>query len=134
MTSSAPHTVQPRGHLELAERDRDRDEADERGRHLQERQRPRVVARRIPLHRRDLQRRGERAREHERVAERRSAGRTVQEQQARRPRSATPAQTARGTGVPKSASAMSGVKTTYSPVMKPVLDTVVSSSPAVWNP
>ena len=29
---------------------------------------------------------------------------------------------------------MSGVKTTYSPVMKPVLATVVSSRPAVWSP
>jgi hypothetical protein len=29
---------------------------------------------------------------------------------------------------------MKGVKTTYRPVMKPVLETVVSSRPAVWKP
>ena len=46
----------------------------------------------------------------------------------------TPTHAAVGTRVPKSQNAMSGVKTTYSPVMKPVLATVVSSSPAVCSP
>ena len=47
--------------------------------------------------------------------------------------SPTPAQAAPGTGVRKSTSARIGVKTTYRPVMNPVLETVVRSSPAVWK-
>ena len=48
--------------------------------------------------------------------------------------SATPTHNAAATGVRNSASAIRGVKTTYSPVMNPVLVTVVSSSPAVCRP
>ena len=81
VTSSAAHTVAPRGASSWPERDR-HEEADERRRHLQERQRARVVAGSEALESHDLQRRGERAREDEGVAERRPAGRAVQEQEA----------------------------------------------------
>jgi hypothetical protein len=47
--------------------------------------------------------------------------------------SAMPSKRARGTAVPKNARASSGVKTTYKPVMNPVLATVVRSSPAVCS-
>jgi hypothetical protein len=47
--------------------------------------------------------------------------------------SATPSQTAAPGRDPKSESARSGVNTTYSPVMNPVLDTDVRSRPAVWS-
>ena len=46
VTSSAPHTVQPCGTLELAGGERDHEQPGERGEHLDEREGDRVVARR----------------------------------------------------------------------------------------
>ena len=69
------------GHRELAPRDGDHGEREARDRHLQERERARVVARREALHRDDLERLRDRVAEHERVAERRAAGHAVQQQQ-----------------------------------------------------
>ena len=77
---SAPDRRSAR-HLQVAERKRDDGEADERRRHLQERQRPRVVARREALHRRDLECLEHGVREDERVAERGSARHAAQEQE-----------------------------------------------------
>ena len=54
--------------------------ADGRGRHLQERQRARVVPRRVALHGGDLQRLEDGVREDECVPERGSAGNAVQKQ------------------------------------------------------
>ncbi len=47
--------------------------------------------------------------------------------------SATPIQTVTPTRSRKSPSAISGVKTTYIPVTKPVLETVVRARPSVWS-
>ena len=60
----------PVRHLDLAERDGDDGEAGERGEHLGLRERERVVAGRVALHQRDLERVGGRAGEHEQVAAR----------------------------------------------------------------
>ena len=48
--------------------------------------------------------------------------------------SAIPPHAAAGTAVRNRPSASSGASTTYSPVMSPVLDTVVSWRPAVCRP
>ena len=55
--------------LEVAERERDRREGGERGDHLDERERNRVVHPRVALHQRDLERVGGRPAEHEQVAD-----------------------------------------------------------------
>ena len=112
VTTSAYQTVPPRGSVELAAAIAIAAKHGTRDRHLQERQRPRVVARREPLHRDDLERLGDGVAEHERVARRRPAGHAVEQQRARSTASATPTHAAAATGVRKSASARSGVRTT----------------------
>ncbi len=76
----SPHRRAAR-HLELAQRERDHGEADERRRHHEERQRTRVVARSEALHRSDLERLEDGVRQHECVAERRTARNAVQQEQ-----------------------------------------------------
>ena len=117
----APHRPAVR-HCELAgRRSRSTSRPAQAAEHLDEREGERVVARREPLHQDDLQRVDRGAGEHEQVA---SDGRRVhaarEQQRARPSRAATPTQAARGDADPEEQRArVSGVSTTYIPVMKP---------------
>ena len=133
VTSSAPQTVQPCGNGRSRERERDREQAGERGQHLDERERERVVARGVALHQDDLERVDGGAGEHEQVAEQRAAVDAGEQREAGgRERDAEPGAAAdarAGRGRARAAAC----RTTYMPVMKPVEETVVRSSPAVCS-
>ena len=120
-------------HRELTGRKRDREQADERREHLDKRERERVVARREALHQDDLQRVDGGAREHEQVAGERPAMHAGEQREPDGREQHPDPHRERAIRVRKSASAISGVSTTYIPVTKPVLETVVRSSPTVWS-
>ena len=92
-----------------------------------------VVARRVALHQHDLERIDRGTGKHEEVAEQRAAVDAGEQRETERSRAATPSQAPRPTRSRNTASASNGVSTTYMPVMKPVEDTVVRSSPAVCS-
>ena len=106
----APHRPAAR-HLDLPERDRDDEEADEGRRHLREGQRDGVEPRRVPLHQDDLHRIDRRGAEHERVTASRPAS-TPERSDSPTVESPTPSHTAAAIRVRKTTSASSGVKTT----------------------
>ena len=119
--------------LDLSRGDRDGREPDERDRHLQERECPCVVARRKPLHRDDLQRLGDRVREHEHVPEPRPSGGAAQQQQTgHRQQDSDPDR--RRNGGSERGERKERREDDVETGDEPVLVTVVSSRPAVWSP
>src|SRR3954470_7643706 len=116
----------------LASPGSDHQEPGEGGEHLGERERDRVVPGSEALHHDDLEREQRGAAEHERVAARRASVDPGEHREAdRRERDSRPGRARNAHR--KSASAKSGVKTTYVPVMNPVEETELRSSPAVCN-
>ena len=119
-------------HRHTVDDERNGEQADEGGDHLDERERERVEPRREPLHQDDLERVDGSSTEHEEVADGRAAAHTREESEARR-RERDRTQVLAPIRVPKSSSARRGVITTYIPVTKPVDETDVRSRPAVCS-